>query len=77
MTPTRLAREVYRLAEPGHRRWRGRQGDPWRIGECQVELVVQSLGRLDGDLARSRLAVILEGGLAKIGLAQIVFHVGS
>jgi hypothetical protein len=49
---------------------------PGRIGECQVELVVQSLGRLDSDLARSRLAVILERGFAKIGLAQIVFHFG-
>jgi hypothetical protein len=36
------------------------ESDAWRIGECQVELVVQSLGGLDSYLARSRLAVILE-----------------
>jgi hypothetical protein len=50
------------------------ESDARRIGECQVELVVQSFGRLDSYLARCRLAVIFESGLAKIGLAQIIFH---
>jgi hypothetical protein len=49
-------------------------GDTRRIGERQIELVVQPLGGLDSDLARGRTAMILKGCLAKIGLTLIVFH---
>jgi hypothetical protein len=44
-------------------------GDPRGIGQCQVALVGQDLGRADGNLTGGRPAVIFEGGLA-----QILFH---
>jgi len=52
-------------------------GNSWRIGEGQIELITQALGGLNRDLARSRVAMIFEGGLARTSLTGIIFHVAS
>ena len=76
-TPTRLPRAVrlrasLRIADD----LVARGGDAGRVGEREVALVGELLGRPDRDLARRRAPVILERGLADV-LVGVVGHGGS
>jgi len=42
-------------------------GHAGRIGQCQIVLVHQLLGGLDGNLARHRMFVVLQRGVAQLG----------
>ena len=64
-TRTRPDQRTEGLAGRGHAR---------RIGQGQVTLVDQLLGRADGHLARGRKLVVLQRGTAELGLA--FFSVG-
>ena len=58
------------------------RGDAGRIGERQVALVAERLGRLDLQLSRCRILVEVQRGLVEVGrrsgsLVSVAFHCGS
>ncbi len=76
-TPTRLPREVYSAAVFGSRLdLQAGIGDAWGVGQRQVALIGQRLGRGNRDLARRRQPVIVERGVGQglFGRRQISFH---